>query len=83
MHGSGDSFIARILKGTDIRLEFMRNSVNPSFGGGRPEPLEENLEELKRRVRREKFDLGIALDGDADRIAAFCGPGSLSIPRRY
>ena len=82
MHGSGDSFIARILKGTDIRLEFMRNSVNPSFGGGRPEPLEENLEELKRRVRREKFDLGIALDGDADRIAAFCGPGVFIHPQK-
>ena len=47
MHGSGDSFIARILKGTDIRLEFIRDTVNPSFGGIRPEPLEENLEELK------------------------------------
>lgn len=82
MHGSGDSFIARILKGTDIRLEFMRNSVNPSFGGIRPEPLEENLEELKKRVRREKFDLGIALDGDADRIAAFCGPGVFIHPQK-
>ncbi len=82
MHGSGDSFIARILKGTDIRLEFTRNSVNPSFGGIRPEPLEENLEELKKRVRREKFDLGIALDGDADRIAAFCGSGVFIHPQK-
>jgi phosphomannomutase len=60
----------------------MRNSVNPSFGGIRPEPLEENLEELKKRVRREKFDLGIALDGDADRIAAFCGSGVFIHPQK-
>jgi phosphomannomutase len=56
----------------------MRNSINPSFGGLRPEPIEENLEELKMRVKKEKFDLGIALDGDADRIAAVA-PGGIFI----
>ena len=78
MHGSGDSFIAEILKGTSIKLEFMRNTVNPSFGGIRPEPVEQNLSELKMRVKKEKFDLGIALDGDADRIAAVA-PGGIFI----
>ena len=78
MYGSGDSFIASILKGANIRLEFLHNSNNPSFGGRRPEPIEENLEELMSRVKQEKFDLGIALDGDADRIAAV-GPGGVFI----
>lgn len=82
MYGSGDSFIARILKGTKIRLEFMRNTFNPSFGGSRPEPLEENLKELKLRVKQEKFDLGIALDGDADRIAAVAGGGVFIHPQK-
>jgi len=82
MHGSGDSFISQILKGTSIKLEFMRNTVNPSFGGGRPEPIEENLEELKQRVKKEKFDLGIALDGDADRIAAVAPGGAFIHPQK-
>jgi phosphomannomutase len=82
MYGSGDSFIARVLKGTGIRLEFMRNTINPSFGGGRPEPVEENLAELKRRVKEEKFDLGIALDGDADRIAAVACGGVFIHPQK-
>ena len=82
MHGSGDSFIAQILKGTAIRLEFMRNNINPSFGGIRPEPVEENLQELKQRVKKEKFDLGIALDGDADRIAAVAPGGILIHPQK-
>lgn len=82
MYGSGDSFIAQVLKGTRIRLEFMRNSINPSFGGRRPEPVEENLEELKERVRKEKFDLGIALDGDADRIAAVACGGVFIHPQK-
>ena len=82
MHGSGDSFIARILKGTDIRIEFIRNTINPSFLGVRPEPLEENLEGLIARVKKERFDLGIALDGDADRIAAVCGAGVFIHPQK-
>ncbi len=82
MYGSGDSFISQILKGTAIKLEFMHNTVNPSFGGRRPEPVEENLEELKSRVKKEKFDLGIALDGDADRIAAVAGGGVFIHPQK-
>ncbi|MDP2941092.1 MAG: phosphoglucomutase/phosphomannomutase family protein [Candidatus Omnitrophota bacterium] len=82
MYGSGDSFIARMLKGTSIRLEFMRNTINPSFGGSRPEPIEENLAELKLRVKKEKFDLGIALDGDADRIAAVAPGGVFIHPQK-
>jgi len=82
MYGSGDSFIAEVLKGAKIRLEFMRNTINPSFGGGRPEPVEENLKELKERVKKEKFDLGIALDGDADRIAAVAPGGVFIHPQK-
>ncbi len=82
MHGSGDSFIGRVLKGSSIKLEFLRNTINPSFGGSRPEPVEENLEELKRRVKSEKFDLGIALDGDADRIAAVAPGGVFIHPQK-
>jgi len=82
MYGSGDSFIAGVLKGTDIKLEFMHHTLNPSFGGISPEPIEENLEELKSRVRKEKFDLGIALDGDADRIAAVAGGGVFIHPQK-
>ncbi len=82
MYGSGDSFISQVLKGTKIKIEFMRNTINPSFGGGRPEPVEENLAELKRRVKAEKFDLGIALDGDADRIAAVAPGGVFIHPQK-
>lgn len=82
MYGSGNSFIKDVLKGTSIKLEFIRNTVNPSFGGRRPEPVEENLKELKIKVKEGKFDLGIALDGDADRIAAVGGDGIFIHPQK-
>jgi phosphomannomutase len=82
MYGSGDSFMAEVLKGTNIRLEMIHNTINPSFGGTRPEPLEQNLEVLKERVKKEKFDLGIALDGDADRIAAVAPGGVFIHPQK-
>ncbi|MFA5725931.1 MAG: phosphoglucomutase/phosphomannomutase family protein, partial [Candidatus Omnitrophota bacterium] len=43
---------------------------------------EENLDELKQRVKIEKFDLGIALDGDADRIAAVAPGGVFIHPQK-
>jgi phosphomannomutase len=82
MYGSGDSFMLKILKGTKIKLEFMRHTFNPTFGGKRPEPIEENLEELKALVKKERFDLGIALDGDADRIAAVAPQGIFIHPQK-
>lgn len=82
MYGSGDSIIARVLQGSKIKLEFMRNSINPSFGGSRPEPIEDNLEELSARLKKEKFDLGIALDGDADRLACVAPGGVFIHPQK-
>lgn len=82
MHGSGDSFIAQILKGTKIRLEFTRSDINPSFGGLRPEPVLENLKPTIGLMKKGKFDLGLVLDGDADRIAAFAGNGEFVYPQK-
>jgi len=82
MHGSGDSFIAEVLKGTSVRLEFLRNDINPSFGGLRPEPVVENLGPTIARMKKERFDVGLILDGDADRIAAMVGSGVFVSPQQ-
>ncbi len=82
MHGSGNGLIARILEGTKIRLSLMRDDVNPSFDGGKPEPVVEYLEKTIKRVKQEKFDLGLVLDGDADRIAAIAPGGEFIHPQK-
>lgn len=82
MYGSGDGFIAQVIKGTNIRLEFIRNEVNPSFGGLRPEPVLENLDPTIEKMKKESFDLGLVLDGDADRIACFARGGIFIHPQK-
>ncbi|MBF0620265.1 MAG: phosphoglucomutase/phosphomannomutase family protein, partial [Candidatus Omnitrophica bacterium] len=46
MYGSGGRLLEAALKGTAIRLELMHATVNPGFGGTRPEPLAQYLGEL-------------------------------------
>jgi phosphomannomutase len=82
MHGSGGTFLAEVLKGTKIRLEFTRNDMNPSFEGLRPEPIPENLEATFKKLKKERFDLCLVLDGDADRIAAITGSGEFISPQK-
>lgn len=69
MYGVGDKFVEKILEKSKIKIDYLHNEFNPSFGGINPEPVEGNLGELIARVKKEKYDLGVALDGDADRIA--------------
>lgn len=82
MHGSGNGFIAEVLKGTKINLEFTRREVNPSFGGLRPEPIMENLACTQKLIKQGKYDICIVLDGDADRVAAFTGEGEFINPQK-
>ena len=82
MHGSGGRLMAEVLQGTDIRLSLMRDDVNPSFDGGKPEPVVKYLDGILKRVRDEKFDLGLVLDGDADRIAAVAPGGEFIHPQK-
>ncbi len=82
MHGSGNGFIADVLSGTKIRLEFIRNQINPSFGGLRPEPVLENLVPTITKLKQRPYDLGLVLDGDADRIAGFAGRGEFIHPQK-
>ncbi len=82
MHGSGNSYMADVLKGSGIRLELMRAEVNPHFGGRGPEPVEENVQGLIGRMKTGRYDIGLILDGDADRIAAVSSDGEYIPPQK-
>ena len=76
MHGTGSRVIEGLLKGGTCRVETLRGDRDPLFGGSAPEPIALNLRELSRTVKRTRADVGIANDGDADRLGII-GPGGV------
>jgi phosphomannomutase len=74
MHGAGGRLIERLLAGGRCRVETMHAERDPLFGGHPPEPIPMHLRELSVLVKRRRADVGIANDGDADRIGII-GPG--------
>ncbi|HHG86485.1 MAG TPA: phosphoglucomutase/phosphomannomutase family protein [Bacteroidetes bacterium] len=67
MYGAGQSAFRKLLP----EARFLHAEFNPSFLGTAPEPIEKNLGEFQQVIRDEGLDLGIATDGDADRIGMF------------
>ena len=70
MYGSGRGSISMLLQRTRTRVSEIRGDMNPGFGGIHPEPILRYLTELVAAIQREHADVGLATDGDADRIGA-------------
>jgi phosphomannomutase len=70
MHGSGGRWVESFLLGRRLAVETIRGERDPLFGGVAPEPIDRNLAPLKERVRENRALVGLATDGDADRVGA-------------
>ncbi len=71
MHGAGGRWVESFLKKRGkLICETVRADGDPNFGGVNPEPIDQNLGVLKSRVKETKAVLGLATDGDADRLGA-------------
>jgi len=70
MHGAGGRWVESFLEGRDLRVETIRAERDTLFGGVNPEPIDRNLAALKNRIRETGASLGLATDGDADRVGA-------------
>ncbi|MGD8543725.1 MAG: phosphoglucomutase/phosphomannomutase family protein [Candidatus Bathyarchaeota archaeon] len=80
MHGAGDRIIERLLSGTKCQVETIRFKPNPTFGGVKPEPILQNLQPLIDIIVRQGADIGLATDGDADRVGAVNSKGQFISP---
>ena len=77
MHGAGNSYIAQALKGGKCKVDTIRGERNPGFGGVAPEPKMPNLKPLVDATKAGKYDVGLASDGDADRLGVAIPAGKL------
>ncbi len=80
MWGAGRGAFTSILSRTRCHVTEIRGTLNPGFGGIHPEPIARHLNELVAAVQRTQADVGLATDGDADRIGAIDAQGNFIDP---
>ena len=68
MYGAGIGYFKRLLGGGAIQLNEINGERNPVFPDIQPEPIAANLAKLSVTVKEQQADVGLANDGDADRL---------------
>ncbi|MCD4669889.1 MAG: phosphoglucomutase/phosphomannomutase family protein [Actinomycetia bacterium] len=69
MNGAAFNIFPDILKNhLQLKTVVLNDKRDPLFGGKLPDPSEENLQGLKKAMVDNDSDIGLALDGDADRF---------------
>jgi phosphomannomutase len=78
MHGAGAGVLDRLLEDLGCRVTVLRGEPDPRFGGAAPDPVPARLGPLAARmVGRRGRALGLATDGDADRLAVVLPGGGM------
>ena len=72
----GGIILPQLLTALGVEYEVLNGTPNGDFAHN-PEPLEKNLGGIMERMRSGKFDLGIVVDPDVDRLAFICEDGRM------
>ena len=82
MYGTGRGYLDTLLEDAGARVTVFHNEINPLFGGHHPEPNAEGMAEVSKLVRSGKAQLGLGLDGDADRFGIVDQDGTWLTPNQ-
>jgi phosphomannomutase len=82
MYGAAAGYLKTILAGGSTEAVEINGERNPLFPGINPEPIARNLTKLSATVRELGADVGLATDGDSDRIAVMDENGTLLTPHQ-
>jgi len=82
LYGTGRDYLDTVLKDAGCVVTTIHGQRDPLFGGHAPEPSEENLAELSGTMKKGRFDIGLAVDGDADRFGILDTDGTYINPNQ-
>ena len=68
LFGCGAGWLPRLVGGRALEVRELHAERNPYFAGLNPEPIRPNVDEWLAEIPRWRGDIGIAFDGDADRV---------------
>jgi phosphomannomutase len=68
MHGVSKTCLQTVLVSARCDVDVINDRVDPLFGGKLPAPSGKTLRKLSDMVAERHYDIGIATDGDADRL---------------
>ena len=77
MYGAGQGVLKHLIEDATV----IHDEFNPSFGGEHPEPIAMHLTQLLKFVPQGNYNVGLATDGDADRIGAVDESGNFVGPQ--
>ena len=72
----GGIILPDLLKALGVEYTILNSTANGDFAHN-PEPLEKNLQGIMDEMRSGKYDLGIVVDPDVDRLAFICENGEM------
>jgi len=76
LFGTTRNYLDEFLREAGAKMAVLHHWRDPYFGGFRPEPTDETLQELKDTVVREGAHLGLATDGDGSRFGVVDANGT-------
>lgn len=82
MFGTGRGYLDTLLQEAGAKVTAFHAELNPLFGGRHPEPDAAGMAEVSQFVRRGKAQLGLGLDGDADRFGIVDQDGAWLTPNQ-
>ncbi len=82
MYGTGRGYLDTLLEEAGAKVTRFNEEPNPLFGGHHPEPNAEGMADVAKLIKSGKAQLGLGLDGDADRFGIVDKDGTWLTPNQ-
>ena len=82
MYGTGRGYLDTLLENCGAQITRFHDEKNPLFGGHHPEPNAHGMAGVSAFIRSGKAQIGLGLDGDADRFGIVDKDGTWLTPNQ-